>query len=157
MSGKSNSIRPTYKTEKVVKDNGTVVYVGRATADNMDTLLDVLSRLGALYVKQDGAIGTALADPQVIADLELVCSLLPIVGSKAEQEYLSYDDIKENWEQLILLFFNGGLNTETREMEDLVAGKISSLHFLPVGKAMQKALDELRAEKLKEAEAKGNV
>ena len=146
------SKRPQYKLERVVKDDGATVQVARVALKDLDTLLELQDRLLEKYIKCEGSVGKLFTDDDVIADLRTVCSLLPIVGAK-EETYLNYDDIAENWEQLIVLFLNGGLNEETRTVEKLLPSRISQLHFLPYLEMLQAHLDRRREELEKE---KGN-
>lgn len=135
---KSN--KPTYKTLTVIKDNGQSVQIGRCSLASLETLMETQERLVSKYVKSNGAVGKLFLDPEVISDLEVACSLLPIVGKP--DTYLDYSEILENWEQLILLFFNGGFNQDTREVDELKPSKVSQLHFLPYMETVAKAIEE---------------
>lgn len=142
MTSSKKYLKPQYKTEKVLLDNGQTVQVGRCSLANLEFLLDIQDRLIQRYVECDGAIGLLFRDEDVISDLTNACLLLPIVGK--EGEYLNYEDICENWEQLIVLFFNGGLNQDTRFTDNLLPSKISQLHFLPYAEILKKYAEEAR-------------
>ena len=121
--------KPTYKTEKVLLDTGEVIYIKRCALANMETLLEIQERLLNYLVDCDGDIGLLFTREEVLTDLKTICNLLPIVSSK--EEYLNFEDIQENWEQIIQLFFTDGLNEETRVISDITPSKVSKLHFLP--------------------------
>lgn len=129
----SKTTKPQYKTIKVILDNGTAVNIGRASLENIDTLLDVQDRLLEKYILEDGALGKLLLDTDFIADLKLICSLLPVIGTSNS---LNFEDIQENWEQLVTLFLNGGFNPETRRMDAISESEVAKLHFLPYGKML---------------------
>lgn len=145
--------KPSYNTVTVIKDDGTRVNVKRVALKDLETLQDCLDRLLTKFIEYEGGFGSIISDPEVENDLKTACSLLPIVGrSGDQQEYLNYEDIKENWEQLILLFFSKGLDVNTRELKSLDAGLISELHFFAHPKMLQKAL-QTKAAKQKEEES----
>lgn len=128
----TTKLKPTYKTEKIKKDDGSIVEVTRVALADQDTCLDLLDKLLHKYILADGAIGEIITDEELRSELKTLCSLLPIVNSKsAEQTYLDFDSISDNWEQLITLFFNGALNEDTREVKDVTPSRIGQLHFFP--------------------------
>lgn len=135
---KNLKLRPQYKLLPVRKDDGSVVNVARTPMAQMQELIDVQDRLLEKYVVADGALSTLLLQPDFVADLELACGLLPIAGK--EDEYLSFDDIKENWEQLVHLFFNSNFDTETRIHGSITQPKVSQLNFLPYSEILNKHL-----------------
>lgn len=141
---KSASLKPMYKTLKVTKDDGTVVEISRAAIDDYDTVLAIQDRLLEKYMEADLAFGQVISDPDVRSDLSTLCSVLPIVSAKnnPEKSYLNFNDICDNWEQLIKLFFNGSLNEDTRELENLTPSLVSNLHFLPYGQMWNKHLTQ---------------
>jgi hypothetical protein len=123
--------KPTISTIDVVLDDGKQVKVSRCALKSMNTLLDAQSRLIQAYIECDGAVGAILMDEDIINTLTTICGLLPVQGTDT---FLDYETICENWEQLVVLFFNGGLNQVTREVsgEDILTpSKVASLHFLP--------------------------
>ena len=126
--------KPTYETEKVTLDNGTVVEVKRVSMKNLSLFMELQERLLKKYFEHDGALINLIIDPEVISDLTAICNILPIVG-KTEQ-YLNFEDIQENWEQLVTLFFNSGLDAKTRTVEKIAPGKIGNLHFFPYLKVL---------------------
>ena len=143
----TTKLKPSYKTETVKKDDGTIIQIGRVALSDLDTLLEIQDWLVYKYIESDGAIGKFIADPELRSKLQTLCSLLPIIGSKnVEQEYLNFEDISENWEQLILLFFNGQINMENRQVNDISPSKVSQLHFLPYNEMMLKHLNQKRKE-----------
>jgi hypothetical protein len=149
--------RPSYKTEKVVYDDGKVVNIMRCAAEDMDKLMDLQDKLVERYVMADGAIGkyfTSEYRDDLEADLRAICSIIPLVEKtkSGETQYLDYDLIKENWEQLISLFFNGDINEESRNLTSMSPCKISQLHFLPYMEMWNKYLAILKEEKEKEKE-----
>ena len=141
-SQKSNSLKPTYKTIKVTKDDNTSVDVGRAAIDDYNLVLEIQDRLLEKYMDADLSFGEVISDPNIRSDLSTLCGVLPIISAKnnPERTYLKFEDICENWEQLILLFFNGSLNLETREVTDITPSLVSNLHFLPYGQMWNKHL-----------------
>lgn len=147
----TNTKKPQYKLERVIKDDGTAVNVCRCALADMDTLLEIQDRLAEAYVLADGAIGEIITKPEVQADLKSICSLLPLEQrGKGEVQYLDFDDISDNWEQLVSLFFNGSIDEETRSIKDISPSKVSQLHFLPYEKMIRTHL-KTRAEQ-REAE-----
>ena len=145
--------KPQYTTEKVVKDDGTVVSVCRCSFADMSTLLEIIERLVEAYVMCDGAIGEIISKPDIQADLKSVCSLLPLEQKtkSGEVQYLDFEDISENWEQIIYLFFNGSINKDTREVTEISSPRISQLHFLPFERILRKHI-KTKIEKDKERE-----
>lgn len=147
--------KPQYTTEKVTRDDGTVVNVCRCAFADMSTMLEIVDRLVEAYVMADGAIGEIISKPEVIADLQSICSLLPLEQKTktGEVQYLQFEDISENWEQLIYLFFNGSIIKETREVKDISAPRISQLHFLPYERLFRKHMKiKLKLDKENESE-----
>lgn len=137
--------KPQYKTEKVVKDDGSVVNICRCALADMDTLLELQDRLVEAYILADGALGEIIAKPEVQADLKSICSLLPLDQKvKGETVYLDFEDIKDNWEQLVALFFNGAIDETSRKVEAVSPSKVSKLHFLPYQKMLEKHLKSLK-------------
>jgi hypothetical protein len=139
--------KPQYKTLAVIKDDGVVVNVTRVPLKDLDTLLELQEKLLNKYVEVDGSFGQLMSDSELISYLTTICSLLPLVEkAKGETQYLNFEDIQDNWEQLITLFFNSGLNTETREFGDVLPSAISQLHFFPYMQIIQRLVQE-KAEK----------
>lgn len=145
--------KPVYNTVAVTLDNGSVVHVKRVAMKDMDTLLSLQESLMIKYVEVDGAIGKIIADADFRSQLESLCSILPLVEKTktGEDKYLEFSSIEDNWEQLILLFLNGGLNPSTRRNDSpFTPSLISDLHFLPYIEIMKKTIQDL--EKTREAE-----
>lgn len=144
--------KPQYKTEEVRKDDGTIVHVCRVSLKDLDTLLEIQDRLIEHYVEVDGAVGKLMADESVRADLTTMCSLLPIAEKTktGEVQYLNFEEIQEHWEQLIVLFFNAGLNIETRDLDQIIPSKISQLHFFPYMEIFRTYHNKMMEEKEKE-------
>lgn len=138
--------KPQYKTESVTRDDGTVCQVTRAAMKDVPAFLELQDKLLGRYVEVDGAFAKIMIDPDAIADLTAICSLLPLVEKtkSGETQYLSFEDIQDNWEQLIVLFFNGDLNPEKREAESISPSRIGQLHFFPYLEVLKKYLDEKR-------------
>lgn len=153
MTTQKPSRKPSYKTEPITLDSGVVVQISRVALSDLDQVLDLQEQLIKAYVEVDGAIGKIINDPNIQSHLKTLCSLLPIVNPKAtEPEYLDFDDISENWEQLVTLFFNGGFDPQTRSLKGIDPSRISLLHFLPYTELAGKYIEEkkLRVEKEKE-------
>jgi hypothetical protein len=74
--------------------------------------------------------------------LNSICSILPIANT-GKKETLNYEDIENNWEQLALLFFNGAIDVETRQITDIISSKVCELHFFPYRKWFQEKAAEL--------------
>jgi hypothetical protein len=72
--------KPTYKTEKVILDNGTSVEIKRVAMKDLSTFMEIQERLLKKYFEADGALIDLMTDSDSIADLATICSLLPIVG-----------------------------------------------------------------------------
>lgn len=103
-----------------------------------------------MYMECDTAIGSIITDEETVAVLTDICNLLPIKGT---DETLKYADIQEDWEQTVLLFFNGGLDSKTREvpaMEILTASRVASLHFAPYKALVKKYADLIIARQQEE-------
>jgi hypothetical protein len=150
--------KPSYNTLKVTLDNGSVVDISRAVLADMDQLLEIQERLINKYIEADGSFGSLITDEDIRSDLKTLCGLLPIVSSKNsgingnEQKHLDFDDISDNWEQLITLFFNSSLDINTREINDVSASKVSQLHFLPYNQIAKKAIIAKKKMEKEEAE-----
>lgn len=142
--------KPQYNTLAVKKDDGTTVQVGRVALKDLDTLLNLQEKLIRAYVDVNGAIGQIMADEDITSVLASICSLIPVVEKKGgEVVYLDYTEISENWEQLIVLFFNGGLNLDTRAADDVLPSQISQLHFFPYMDLINKEIERVKEEKSK--------
>jgi len=139
--------KPTYKTEKVLKDDGTLIYIKRCSLDNMELLMETQERLIGHLLESDGEVGMLFTKPEVIVDLKAICSILPVVSNK--EEYLDYEDIQENWEQLIKLFFTDGLDEDSRIMKEVSPSRVSNLHFLPYMKTLRTLAQERELQKEK--------
>lgn len=147
------STKPSYKTQKVALDNGSSVQIKRCSLTNTDTLLQLQDELLEAYVECSGFIGEIIAKEPIREKLAAMCNILPIVSSTAKEEFLKFEDICDNWEQLVVLFFNGSLNDD-RELENVTtASKVSQLHFFPYLTILQKHVAE--KEKQDSAKAKG--
>jgi hypothetical protein len=110
--------KPAYKTLRVKLDDGTEVVVKRCTLENTQVLLELQDELLEDYARCNGAIGEIIAKPEVRTRLQTVCNLLPLVNAKDPAEFLDFEKIQDNWEQLIVLFFNGSLNDD-RQLVDV--------------------------------------
>jgi hypothetical protein len=142
--------KPMYKTLKVMLDNGSTVQIKRCTLENLDTLLNLQDELLERYVRSNGYIGEFITDESVRANLLSMCNLLPIVSTKDPIEYLDFTTIEDNWEQLILLFFNGSLNEDSRELDNVTtASLVSQLHFFPYLTMLQKHVEQKAKEEEK--------
>lgn len=143
MTNSKNLKKPQYKLIQIKLDTGTSVQIGRASLENIELLTELQDKLLDKYTQADGSIGPLLAsDEEFVSNLRTACSVLPIVGTDS---YLDYDDIKENWEQLIVLFFNAGFDSDNRRHSSIVQPKVSELHFLPFVSQLNKYI--ARAEK----------
>lgn len=140
------SKKPAYKTVRVTLDNGSSVNIKRCSLENTDTLLELQDELLEYYVKCNGYIGEIITDSVVREKLSAMCNILPIVSTSKDETYLDFEDIQDNWEQLVTLFFNGSLN-EDRELENVTTpSKVSQLHFFPYVSLMQKHVEEKEKE-----------
>jgi hypothetical protein len=145
------STKPSYKTLRVQLDDGSSVQIKRCTLENTEILLQLQDELLEFYVSCNGFIGEIITKPVVRERLEAMCNILPTVNVSGKDEFLKFDDISDNWEQLILLFFNGSLNDE-RELENITnPSKVSQLHFFPYVQILQKYVNA------KEEQDKGKV
>src|SRR6056300_599327 len=142
--------KPAYNTVKIQLDDGTYVHVKRCATSDLEAFLELLEELVKEYIICEGALSSILVQPKMVANLEAICGLLPLVGKGDETKYLEYDSIKDNWEQLAQLFFNRDLDVKTREFKSLEPGSIAALHFFPHIKVVQAALKELKAQRKEE-------
>jgi hypothetical protein len=142
----ANIKKPNTSTLEVLLDNGKTVYIERCAAANLPILLENQKRLVELYVEVDGAIGLLFSSNEYIKEvnqlLNSICSILPIANT-GKKETLNYEDIENNWEQLALLFFNGAIDVETRQITDIISSKVCELHFFPYRKWFQEKAAEL--------------
>lgn len=141
----SKNSKPAYNTLPIKTNSGTVIQIKRTSTANLSRLMVLQEELLGEYVKNDGALGAILSDDLTVEKIREFLSLLPIVGK--EDEYLDYDSICDNWEQLFKLVFNSAYDEETRESVDVKPSLISNLHFLPYPKMINpliqaKALEE---------------
>lgn len=141
----NSKTKPQYKTEKVVKDDGTVVQIRRCNLKDLDLLLEIQDRLLKRYVEEEGALGKLMSDEAVRSDLTTACSLLPLADKTktGEDQYLDFEDIQDNWEQLVVLFFNGSFDEDTRTSPTLLPSKVSNLHFFPYLEMLRTHLKEI--------------
>lgn len=152
MSTQKLNRKPSYKTESVILDNGITVQISRVALADLDTLLELQEQLIKAYVDVDGAIGKIIGDTVIQSTLKTICNLIPIVNPKAsDPEYLEFDTLSENWEQLVILFFNGGFDINTRTLKSIEPSKISSLHFLPYAELTNKYVEEKKLQEKKES------
>lgn len=153
MATSTNSSKPSYQTLEVLLDDGTKVRIKRTTQNNLKELITLQDELIGLYVNADAAIASLLCDDSAVAIIKQYIGLLPIEGKKTEsggQVYLDYDNISENWEQLVKLVFNGSLDEKTRNIEGVTPSLVASLHFLPFETQRESHLHQKRVEKTKE-------
>lgn len=144
MTASTKYKKPQYKTEKVILDSGEKVDICRTALANLELLLEIQDRLLAAYVECDGSMYKLMTNPEIISDLTTICSLLPIVG---KSETLSFEAIQDNWEQLVVLFFNSGYDIDSRQTNTVLPSKVSQLHFLPYMEMLQKHLDNVKESK----------
>lgn len=143
----TKTTKPMYKTLRVKLDDGSEVVVKRCTLENTQTLLEIQDELLEDYARCNGSIGEIIAKEAVRGRLQTMCNLLPLVSSKDPVEYLEFEKIQDNWEQLIVLFFNGSL-TEDRQLTDVTTpSKVSELHFFPYVQMLQKHVEAMAEEK----------
>jgi hypothetical protein len=141
--------KPMYKTLRVKLDDGSEVVVKRCTLQNTQMLLELQDELLEDYARCNGAIGEIIAKEEVRTRLQTVCNLLPIVSTKEPIEYLDFEKIQDNWEQLVVLFFNGSLNDDRQLVDVTTPSKISELHFFPYVQMLQKHVEIMTEEKEK--------
>lgn len=150
----TRSMKPSYKTIKVKYDDGTEVQVKRCSLEDTATLLELQDSLLEAYVKCNGAVGELLYRTDIRDSLTTMCNMLPIVSTKESNEFLDFSRIEENWEQLVLLFFNGSLD-EDRELRDAsVPGHVSQLHFFGYVRMIQKHVESEKEANEKEKSKK---
>jgi hypothetical protein len=140
------STKPIYKTLKVQLDDGSSVQIKRCSLENTDTLLQLQDELLEYYVQCSGFIGEIITKDPVREKLTAMCNILPVVTTGGKEEFLKFEEISDNWEQLITLFFNGSLNDD-RELENVTtSSKVSALHFFPYLQMLQKHVAEKEKE-----------
>lgn len=145
--------KKTYEPISVQLDNGQTVQVKRCTLSDLDELCKLQDKLLDFYIDCNGEIGKILANPEVVSILKSMCSLLPLVEKvNGETVFLDYDSIKDYWEQTYVLFFNSGLDKNTREIKEINKSLVSNLHFLPYDEMIQKYTREKRKQAELEAE-----
>jgi hypothetical protein len=152
MASSVQSNKPSYQTLEVKLDNeAKPVRVKRVPQNDLKKLIELQDELLGLYIKADGALAELLVDESVVELIKQYIGLLPIEGTKSEeQKYLSYDDISENWEQLTRLVFNGSLDEKTRNIEGVTPSLVSNLHFLPYETQRELHLHKRRLDKTQE-------
>ena len=137
MASSSTSNKPSYQTLEVVLDNGNKIRVRRTPQVNLKRLIELQGELVGKYLEVNGAISELLIQEDTVELIKEYLGLLPIQGK--DDEYLDYEDIKENWEQLVKLVFNGSINEKTREIDSTTEPEVSKLHFLPFQLQLQTA------------------
>lgn len=137
MAASSTSNKPSYQTLEVVLDNGNKIRVRRTPQVNLKRLIELQGELVGKYLEVNGAISELLIQEDTVELIKEYLGLLPIQGK--DDEYLNYEDIKENWEQLVKLVFNGSINEKTREIDNTTEPEVSKLHFLPFQLQLQTA------------------
>ena len=137
MASSSTSNKPSYQTLEVVLDNGNKTRVRRTPQVNLKRLIELQGELVGKYLEVNGAISELLIQEDTVELIKEYLGLLPIQGK--DDEYLDYEDIKENWEQLVKLVFNGSINEKTREIDSTTEPEVSKLHFLPFQLQLQTA------------------
>jgi hypothetical protein len=128
----SKNLKPAYNTLALKTNSGATIQVKRTSTANLSRLMVLQEELLVEYVRTDGALGALLSDDLVVEKIREFLGLLPVVGK--EGEYLDYDLISENWEQLFTLVFNSAYDEEKRESIDVKPSLVSNLHFLPYPK-----------------------
>ena len=137
MASSSTSNKPSYQTLEVVLDNGNKIRVRRTPQVNLKRLIELQGELVGKYLEVNGAISELLIQEDTVELIKEYLGILPIQGK--DDEYLNYEDIKENWEQLVKLVFNGSINEKTREIDSTTEPEVSKLHFLPFQLQLQTA------------------
>jgi len=141
MAASSVSSKPSYQTLEVVLDDGTKCRVKRTPQSNLKRLIELQSELTGKYVQSNGAIAELFVEDDVVELIREYVGLLPVQGKKDADNndvYLDYEDIKDNWEQLVKLIFNGSIDEKTRAyVEGATEPEVSKLHFLPFQSQLQ--------------------
>lgn len=129
---KNTKEKPVYDDVQVQLNNGRTVTIGRCSLENYSRVSELQDMLLGKFFDCDAQIGILLSDNDTRALLDELCSYLPIKGNKGTNNdtlFLSLEDIDEDWEQLIVLFFHGNLLPD-RTFGTPLPSKISALHFL---------------------------
>jgi hypothetical protein len=129
MAASSTSNKPSYQTLEVILDSGEKVRVRRTPQSNLKRLIELQGELVGKYLEVNGAISELFVQDDIVALIKEYLGLLPIQGK--DETYLDYEDLKENWEQLVRLVFNGSIDEKTRKVEGTTEPEVSKLHFLP--------------------------
>lgn len=129
MANSSTSNKPSYQTLEVVLDSGEKVRVRRTPQSNLKRLIELQGELVGKYLEVNGAISELFIQDDIVALIKEYLGLLPIQGK--DEAFLDYEDLKENWEQLVRLVFNGSIDEKTRKVEGTTEPEVSKLHFLP--------------------------
>lgn len=154
MATSSTLNKPFYQTLEVKLDNQTKpVRVRRVPQEDVKKLISLQDELLKIYIEADGSLASILVDEYSVDLIKQFIGLLPIEGEKTEsgeQKFLNYDDISENWEQLVRLVFNGSLDEKTRNIDGVTPSLVSNLHFLPFETQRENHLHSKRLSKTRE-------
>ncbi|PLS68535.1 MAG: hypothetical protein CV045_07420 [Cyanobacteria bacterium M5B4] len=136
----------TFNNIEVVYSNSHKYHINRVSNENFQSFAELLEKITIQYYKYDGAIGEMLQVPEIVEDFENLCSIIPVKkvqGGKIgkEEEFLDWEMIRDNWEQLVILFCNSGL-TEDRDATPIAPPLLAKLNFLSTSKWVQKVVSQ---------------
>jgi len=133
-----------FKPLEVTYANGSKYEIYRVSNDNAQTLITLLEEIIVKYFELDGATLLMVTNPDIVATFEAICQITPVkkVGGRknSEQEYLDWEQIKDNLELVTMLFCNSGLN-EDRDATPVKPPLLSKINFLSATKWIQKGME----------------
>lgn len=143
----------SYDDVIVVYDDKSERIVKRFSDENIDAFKDCTEKIITEFYANDFALRDILQDPEVELAFEQLCSIIPVVrkgfkSSAGEVEYLDWEKIKHDYEQLIVLFCNASLKAD-RTFTGYDPGLVIKLNFIQTSLWMKKGLQKAE-EALKE-------
>ena len=135
-----------YNDVKVYYSDSTEVICKPVSNENIDVFRNCIQTIVTSFYRNDGAIRDCLSDEEVANAFESACSVIPVknVKSKSDEvQYLEWEKIKDNYEQLIVLFCNSSLKPDrSYDTSSYKSGLIVQQNFISTSRWVSKATKE---------------
>ena len=135
------------RTEKLVYDDGSVVFVKRVPRAQLAELQELQESLWRVYVEAGLSFAALITNDEAYSTMELILSMLPTVSG----EPVDFARLEDDYEQLARFFCSRSLRDDG-SYEKLEPSVLAALHHLNYGDKLGELFAEATKKRLAEQE-----